>query len=173
MWPSATGSSILVPTTTVRSFQHRTLPASDCNLVSSDSLRLKSRWSIRCCRSDKYGGLEALVPLLAVPSPSSKAEANRLADQLVICAKLEEILDAVNQHRLETREGFCGVSDQLALVCEQLEALQQENARLTAALGSETGNRKRPATEEVILAIYVVLGVAVTCDSLLLVPAWP
>ena len=78
------------------------------------------------------------MPLQSRPNPSSKAEADRLADQLNIFAKLEEILDAVHQHRQETRDGFLGVNEQLSMLREELQALKQENARL----------RKRGASED-------------------------
>lgn len=79
----------------------------------------------------------------AVPSPNTKAEADRLADQLNISAKLDEILDAVNQHRQETRQGFGALSDQLAVLSERLQAMEQDNNRLRAELAS----RKRAASD--------------------------
>ena len=84
------------------------------------------------------------MPLKAIPDPSTRAEADRLADQLNVSAKLEEIYDAVHQHRQETRDGFSGVNEQLTMMCEQLQALKQENARLNAVLSL----RKRGASED-------------------------
>ena len=83
------------------------------------------------------------MPLQAVPNPSTKVEANCLADQLHIFAKLDENLAAVNQHCQETRRGFVGLSDQLAVNSERLQAMEQDNHRLWAALAL----RKRTASE--------------------------
>ena len=111
---------------------------------------MRTLFCVVCCRSGKYGGLKALTPLQSRPNPSSKAEADRLADQLNIFAKLEEILDAVHQHRQETRDGFLGVNEQLTMLREELQALKQENARL----------RKRGASEDEVRGGAAVIKVS-------------